>query len=100
MVCGRFCHWSKLVFCFLKALRYFSLSRQGALLRSTGGHRPSDVQERVAGYSFIRARSSVVGSIDSVLSVRCVVCGCRLTDDNRSARALNVCRECLHSLEF
>ena len=30
---------------------------------------------------------------------RCVICNCRLTDENRSADLLNVCRVCAHGLE-
>jgi len=29
----------------------------------------------------------------------CVICSCKLTDENRSS-VLNVCRKCLHDLEF
>jgi hypothetical protein len=35
----------------------------------------------------------------SVEYLVCLVCGCRLTSENRS-EVLNVCKECLHSLEF
>jgi len=48
------------------------------------------------------ARSSsggVVSRSDGVLPIVCIVCGCRLTAENRS-ESPNVCRECLHSLEF
>ena len=42
---------------------------------------------------------SVVSRSDGVLSDVCIVCGCRLSIENRS-ESPNVCRECLHSLEF
>ena len=38
-------------------------------------------------------------SSDAVCYVKCVVCGCRLTAENQSSSP-NVCRVCLHSLEF
>lgn len=38
-------------------------------------------------------------SSDGVLAHVCILCGCRLTAENRSDSP-NVCAECLHSLEF
>jgi hypothetical protein len=38
-------------------------------------------------------------SLKSSDNVVCIVCGCKLSVLNRS-ESPNVCRECLHSLEF
>lgn len=43
--------------------------------------------------------NDVVSSSDAVLYPSCVLCCVPLTDDNRS-EIKNLCRECLHSLEF
>lgn len=47
----------------------------------------------------ISSSSGVRSPSDSVLPDLCVVCRCRLSVKNRS-ESPNVCRECLHSLEF
>lgn len=46
-----------------------------------------------------KLNKAVHSPFDGVLPDFCVVCGCRLTVENRS-ESPNVCRECLHSLEF
>ena len=63
-------------------------------------HAPSLGWVRSLFLFVVRSSSgSVVSRSDGVLPDLCIVCGCRLSAENRSDSP-NVCRECLHSLEF
>jgi hypothetical protein len=48
---------------------------------------------------FSRGFSSGVPSSSVVDVTKCIICGCILTDDNRSVDLVNCCRRCAHSLE-